>query len=216
MKAENILLTPLLMFALLGAAYGQNKSDSIYWDNGNISLLSDLGRVHIIKKKGDNIREARIYEIKKAKGVVVYEKDKCLHDIAISNIENIQPGYNPMAILLFQNDNTPYIKELSGRYDSYNEPTTFKVIAKKQKPTPPARVIPASPEKTVIDTSVTLQHDVLIDLDGNVWAIKLLIVQENILEFKKISNLEGPVYVKAYVQAEFTKRENYTIIKIIK
>jgi len=216
MKAVYILLTPVLMLALIGEVYGQNKTDSIYWDNGNISLLSDLGRVHIIKKKGDNIREARIFEIKKEKGVLVYEKDKCLHDVAISNIENIQPGYNPMAILVFQIDNTPYIKELSGRYDSFNEPTTFKVISKKQKPSPPARVIPVAAEKTIIDTAVTLQNDVLIDLDGNVWDIKILIMQDNLVEFKKTNNLDGPVYVKTFLKAEFTKREDYTIIKILK
>ncbi|HRD37804.1 MAG TPA: hypothetical protein PLC65_04165 [Bacteroidia bacterium] len=216
MKAIHPLLI-LFVIVFINELQGQNKNnDTIFWDNGNISLLSDLGRIHIVKKKGANITEARIYEIKKEKGVLVYEKDKCLHDISISNIENIQPGYNPLAILLFKEDNTPYIKELYKKTDSYNEPTNFKIAAVKQIITPKARVIPTQQQKSLIDSSSTLQHDVLIDLEGNEWPIKILIVQENILEFKKTSNLDGPIYVKTFTHAEFTKRDNHTIIKIIK
>jgi len=229
MKAIYFIFTLVFALLFINEAYGQKKStDSIYWDNGNVSLLSDLKKVHILKKKGGSIKDANLYEIKKEKGVLVYEKDKCLHDLAISNIENIQPGYNPQAILVFLEDNTPYIKELSNRVDTYNEPTTFKVVVKRATPQkenkiapPSARVIPAPIEETtpkVINEAIinTSGNDLLIDLEGNIWVIKIILLQEKVVEFKKISNPDGPIYVKTFSIAEITKNENSTTIKIIK
>ena len=41
------------------------KGDSIFWNNGNVSFLSDLNGVWIILKNGSPIKDVRITEIKK-------------------------------------------------------------------------------------------------------------------------------------------------------
>jgi hypothetical protein len=90
MKATLLILITAMLYNIASAQ--TNKVDSIFWDNGDVSLLSELGNVWIILKKGSDLKDVRIREIKKEKGMIVYEKEKTLHDVYINNIKKVQAG----------------------------------------------------------------------------------------------------------------------------
>jgi len=219
MKANRFILPAIIVLLINSKVISQSsKVDSIFWNNGNVSLLSELDRVWIIQKKGNTIKDARIVEIKKDKGVLVYEKEKCLHDISINYISKIQPGKYPQSIMVFQADNTPNINRLYEYLDHYSEPSDFKCVIKKEsdknavQPKPLTKA-PVSPPLVISNENVHL-NDTLINEEGIVIPIKIISIENKILNYKKANNPDGPIYVKPFGNAIITKYANSSTINL--
>ncbi len=217
-KQINAISIPLLLSILLFqntiTAQGL-KTDSVFWDNGNVSLLSQLGSVWIIVKQGSDKKEVRIAEVKKQKGVLVYEKEKCLHDIAIHNIERIQPGKHPLSYMNFYSDNTPYIKRETFYQDpaiSYSDFKSLKITVRvpPKSEVPKVKVIAIVPH----DDYVEVECDTIIDAAGIITLAKIIEIDSRLISFKKITNPNGPIYIKASNNATITKHKNCTCIHL--
>lgn len=210
----------LITTALLYANVSQSQSvsnDSVFWDNGNLSLLSDQGRVWIIQKKGGTIKEAHIVEIKKDKSILVYEKEKCLHDVSIGNISKIIPGKNAISAMYFQEDNTPIIKKYYEKVGRYLDPTDFKhTVLFKVEP----KITISSPNQQSAIQTVLIQNnnaiscDTLIDEEGVAIPIKIISIESKTINYKKLTNPNGPIYVKPFGEATITKYKNSTTINL--
>lgn len=220
MKAFQLILIAAFSLLTTGEINSQiAKNDSIFWDNGNVSILSELDRVWILQKKGGTIKDARLLEIKKEKGVLVYEKEKCLHDISIGNIAKITPGKNAISMMYFQADNTPNIKKIYESIDLFLEPTDFKCAVKhhkeQEKPSPKV-ITPPETNTIIIKNNSNVSCDTLIDEEGQVIPIKITLLQAKMLNYKKMMNPDGPTYVKPFENAIIIKYANSTTINLNK
>lgn len=219
MKASHtILIAFCLLLIHAGAKAQSQKTDTIHWDNGNVTLLSDLSKVWIILKKGDDLKDVRIREIKKEKGVLVYEKDKCLHDIYINNIKKIEPGKYSINSMFFYPDNTPYIKEKYQQMDAMVNYSSFKFIKMPERVTTPEPVVQPKPVEEVVEvkqefTPASTVSDTIIDAYGNIILAKVLEVNSKLISYKKIANMDGPVYIKANNKATITRYNECIAIK---
>ncbi len=212
------------------ASAQSNKVDSIFWHNGDVSLLSELGTVWIILKKGSDLKDVRIREIKKEKGMIVYEKEKTLHDVYISNIKKIQAGKHSMNSMYFHTDNTPYIKADYLQIDpmfAYSEFKSLKinVQAKEEEAEeqPETEMQPVAEKKPVVTQTVvqpinsnSTVCDTIIDLNGNVIQAKITEITSTLVSYKKTNNLNGPIYIKSLSDAEVTRYSNHTTINFSK
>ncbi len=197
------------------------KGDSIFWNNGNVSFLSDLNGVWIILKNGSPIKDVRITEIKKEKGTLVYAKEKCLHDVSIGNIKKIQPGKHSLDILYFYADNTPYIKKEYLQMDAMLSYSEFKYVKipnwhnEQSKVQPPAQKTEEKPEGYTIvsgplypNTDTNFTCDTLKEENGVVTFAKIIEINSKTIRYKKVKNPLGPVYIKSSIDAQVTKYNN--------
>lgn len=217
----NSPLLILITAMLYNTAFAQsNKVDSVFWDNGNVSLLSELGNVWIILKKGNDLKDVRIHEIKKEKGMIVYEKEKTLHDVYINNIKKVQAGKHSLNSMYFLADNTPQIKTDYLQLDpmfAYSEfkSLKIKIQAKEEAVVEKKPVITPTGVSQTVNNSVGI-CDTIIDLYGNVIQAKITEISTTLVTYKKVSNLTGPFYIKSLSNAEVTRYTNHITINFSK
>lgn len=212
-------LTALLFAVVLISPKAQAQTAPVYipWENGKVSLLSELEPVWIILKKGSTLKNVRIREIQNAKGIVVYQKEGTLHDVQIANIKHITAGNPSKSAMYFDDNNNPVIKPLE--VDSYYAYTyadfKFNADAKTQDAQATQRFLTSSnsvttvttPEKkTEADQINNPTQDTIVKGDGEILAVKILEITPTRIRFKKADNPEGPVYILG----------NQTSVKIIK
>jgi hypothetical protein len=219
MKTIFLILNAAILYTTVSA---QTTTDSVFWDNGNVSLLSDLAPVIIILKKGSDLKGVRIKEIKKERGVLVYEKEKCLHDVYINNIKRIQAGKYTTHCMFFYADNTPYIKMDDIRIDpllDYQEFKSVKIpepasneIVNDPETTTVAVVKPPTPEN--ISVKVTSICDTIIEPSGEIILAKIIEIEPGLISYKKLTNPDGPIYIKANNNATITRYNNCISIQL--
>lgn len=226
MKAFRITFLFFSTVFLYDTINGQtSKVDSIFWDNGNVSFLSDLNEVWIIQKNGGPLKDVHIREIKKEKGILVYEKEKTLHDVLIGNIKKIQPGKHSLSVMYFYADNTPYIKKMYLQMDAM---VTYSDIKSVKNPNwnaeapvqPSAQKTEENPESyTMItgslypNTNINATCDTLKEENGLITHAKIIEINSKTIRYKKIKNLTGPVYVRSCKDAQVTKYDTcFTIV----
>lgn len=210
MKTIFSILSVAILYTTTSAQI--NKVDSVFWDNGNVSLLSDLAPVIIILKKGSDLKDVRIKEIKKERGILVYEKEKCLHDVYINNIKRIQAGKYTKHPMFFYADNTPYIKMADTRFDpmlNYQEFKSVKMPVQIFNETKTVAVVVAK-TPTLENTSTTISSacDTIIEPSGRITLAKIVEIESGLISYKKMSNPDGPIYVKANNNATITRYDN--------
>lgn len=206
MKAV-ILIFVLSLISFQNIMIAQNiKADSVFWNDGKVSLLSGLGSVWIIVKQGTDKKEVRLIEIKKEKGILVYEKEKCLHDIPIHNIKVIQPGKHPLSYMYFYSDNTPYIKKEWLRLDPVIAYSDFKWING-------VVIRPAEPavQKSEVKTTGSL-CDTIIEENGNLTPVKIVEVDSKFIHYKKSLDRDSPIYMRCTNNADVKRYNTYIII----
>lgn len=186
------------------------KTDSVFWDNGHVSLLSDLSPVLIILKKGSDLKNVRIKEIKKERGILVYETEKCLHDVNISNIKRIQAGKYTTHPMFFYADNTPYIKMEDPRIDPMVDYQEFRSVKMPLAITvkPKSVVVTEQYKIKITPSDVTDGCDTIIEKSGIITLAKIIEVDARLISYKKMSNPDGPIYIKANNNATITKYGN--------
>jgi hypothetical protein len=209
-KIKGFCFITILLGGMLNMKAQEIKADSIFWNNGNVSLLNDLDRVWIILKKGKDIKDARIVEIKKEKGTLVYEKEKCLHDIAINNIERIQAGKNSLSSMNFRADNTLYITKDYLYPDPLLDYSDFRSLKITNKLTPKIEPIIAAP------TNEELICDTLIEENGHFNLVKIVSVDSKFLYYRQIRNPSGPIYVKCSDHSSVTRYSKCTTVNFFK
>lgn len=214
----NTAIILLMMGVLYNAIAQKLLPDTIYWDNGYATLSSDIKNVWIIKNEGAPIKNVRLKEIDYKKGKVVYEKEKCLHDLYIFNINRIQAGKYSVYAMYFCNGNVPVIKMFAihpNPLEEYVEFPHFKL--------PPKSIskLPSQVKKTATDSIKIVKGvkpfvtDSLIDLQGQIILIKVIEQAPELIRFKKANNPDGPVYVIPSENIQIKQRKNnITIIQI--
>lgn len=200
----------------------QNISrDTIYWDNGNISFLPELGTVIIVLKKGSNVKDARLVEIKKQKGILTYEKEKCLHDVYISNIKRVEPGKNALSHLVFTDGNTPYIKKQYTQMDAmikYSDFKSTKIVRIEPEPVKEEKqaAVPVQPIIQDKQIQTRTSNDTIIEENGRIILARIIDIDANFVSYKKVSNPNGPVYIKSVKGGKVTKYANCSSVNYIK
>ena len=185
---KTLMMTFILTVAisLCHRALGQNAITGVQWQNGNVTILNDLGEVWIILKKGGTIKKARVWEIDGAKGKIIYQKNGCLHDLFMRDIDKIYAGRNSRSEIYFQEDNNPGIKE-SPEYDYYSTETSdFKVSYKASE----INLVQKS-EAQVNSQNI---NDTLVKSGGEIVIAKIIKITENEISYKRTDIPDGPVY----------------------
>jgi hypothetical protein len=212
MKTRHLLLLAFSALLLPATLNAQTSTDSVFWDNGNVSLLSDLAPVLIILKKGNDLKDVRIKEIKKERGILVYEKEKCLHDVYINNIKRIQAGKYTTHPMFFYADNTPYIKMDYAKFDplmDFQEFKSVKMPVQVFNETKPVAVVVAEPlTQENPPTTTSSVCDTIIEPSGRIILAKIVEIEPALISYKKITNPNGPIYVKANNNATITRYNN--------
>lgn len=222
MKTIFLILITAMLYNTTSAQ--SNKVDSIFWQSGDVSLLSELGNVWILLKKGNDLKDVRIHEIKKEKGMLVYEKEKTLHDVYISNIKKIQAGKHSLNSMYFHTDNTPYIKNDYLQIDPMFAYSEFKSLKINVQPKEVVEAKTIAEQKPAVTQSVVqpisnnsdVVCDTIIDLYGNVILAKITEITSTLVSYKKINNPNGPIYIKSLNDAIVTRNANHTIINFSK
>lgn len=215
-----LLFTIVFLIASLlhsTASAQEIKTDSVFWDNGDVSLLSELGPVWIILKKGSDLKGVRINEIKKQKGMLIYEKEKCLHDVSIANIKKIQAGKYSLSSMYFYPDNTPYIKKDYLRLDAmitYSDFKSFKISAIHEVKSNAGNQVHEPFSNTILNqpSDSKIICDTIIDEAGHITLAKIIEMDAKFLSYKKFTNPDGPVYLKSSEGATVIKHNNYSVI----
>jgi hypothetical protein len=196
MELKRIILTTLA-FLSLTKGIAQQPDLLIMWDSGDATLLKDLGKVNIDLKQGKTVKNARIYDIQKDKGKIVYEKDGCLHDKNISAVNAITAVGNSRSAIYFEL-NEPIIKMnrdldyLSSYVDFKVSYTAFELRKNKQ----------ADIQPTIVKTDITLYHvelgkrtnDTIVKANGEIVVARIIHLTEKELSYKRADLIDGPVY----------------------
>ena len=216
MKTILLILSTTMLYTTASAQ--SNKVDSVFWDNGNVSLLSDIAPVWIILKKGSDLKDVRIREIKKEKGIIVYEKEKTLHDVYIHNIKKIQAGKYSLQNMFFYADNTPYIKADYLQMDAMLTYSTFKFVkAPVQVITKEEEVIAKQPKvETIVTTkfdNTSRLCDTIIDAYGKITLALIISIDTKFISYRRLALPDGPIYIKSNTNTTITRYSKCMSIK---
>jgi hypothetical protein len=189
-KMKRILTTLLLIFIYKGTAQN-NTIDTLLWENGNYSVVSELGPVWITQKKGPTLKKVKINAIDTASGKIEYYFEGTYHDVLITNIESITPGKFYNQALFFRNKNTPVIVRVPAD-NQYEIKSDFIAHPSLRTQTLPkddmAEVKEAEPEQNETNSSIIFP-------DGKKFAIKLLAINTENVSYKRLDLLNGPTYI---------------------
>ena len=100
----------ILLICLKALSQTNSKNEfTAFWPNGDVTRQADLGQVWIIKTNGKIVKEAKIREYHKAKGKLVYERERTLHDIETFNIKSITKSSNCAHHIYFDKEGNPMV-----------------------------------------------------------------------------------------------------------
>jgi hypothetical protein len=197
-----------LSFALLLMSYGKaqkNTVDTLLWDNGNYTLVSELGKVWIIEKNDRKHKNVKIHTIDISRGKIEYFFEGTFHDVLISNIARITPGKYYNNAIFFNINNVPVIKTMmedgityeNGKFKSHQKPKPViveEVVVEKPVITKTVASTPSvSPEQTEENEEVV--YDEIIFDNGKKLQVKILSITDGKVHYKRSDILSGPVYI---------------------
>jgi len=103
-------LLGILLFCFNALSQTNSKNEfTAFWPNGDVTRQADLGQVWIVKTNGKIVKEAKIREYNKAKGKLVYERERTLHDIETFNIKSITKSSNCAHHIYFDKEGNPMV-----------------------------------------------------------------------------------------------------------
>lgn len=193
----------LLSFALLLLSYAKaqkNTIDTILWDNGNYSLVSELGKVWVIEKNDRKHKNVKIHRIDTALGRIEYYFEGTFHDVVINNVERITPGKFYNNAIFFKKNKVPVIKLMMddgmtydyGSFKNHQKPRP--VVAEEVVVEKPITNTPSlSLEKTKDNTPIAF--DEIIFNNGKKLSVKILSIKDGEIHYKRSDILSGPVYI---------------------
>ncbi|MBK7311600.1 MAG: hypothetical protein KBG47_04500 [Bacteroidia bacterium] len=205
MKQSKLITVSL---ALLIMSYGKaqkNTVDTLLWDNGNYTLVSELGKVWIREYNDRKHKDVKIHTLDIVAGKIEYFYEGTFHDVLISNIERITPGKFYNNAIFFNKNNVPVVKTMMEDGITYDN-GSFK-SHQKPKPVILAEVVVEKPviTKTVAPThSNTTQqkventqvvYDEIIFYNGKKILVKILSITDGKVHYKRSDILSGPIYI---------------------
>jgi hypothetical protein len=195
MKTKTIL--SLLVLALSSIAFSQTADDrpAVYWDNGNVTLIEDLGEVWIEKNNGTTIKNTKIWEILPAKGKIVYEKNRSLHDLPIADVYRVRAGANSLHIMYFDTAYQPVIV-YSGEYVYNGEvKSDFKVSYKRDLTKPEINTQRLAEQKEApVPLLNLLARDTVVRANGEVLPVRIIQLSATAVSYKRGDLADGPLY----------------------
>jgi len=215
-----ITLAIVLLVSLKSQAQVLNNNPVIIkWEKGSGTLMHELDRVWIETKTGKMIKKAKLWEINKEKGMIVYEKEGSLHDLLISNIEKIHAGNNSLNVMYFDLENNPKIKPSGNYYDDFTGFSDFKIskhaietvtVTETKKPVE----IKEENKTDVIEKNNGQLNDTIVKANGQIVFAKIKSMTDSEIRYKRTDLPEGPDYViETNSCAEIIK--NLNSIKVI-
>lgn len=201
-KISILIITVLFSFGSF-AQSSESKDLIISWENGNVTLLKDLGKVWIDLKKGNTIKKAQLWEVKPSEGKIVYEKDGSLHDMLIANINAMYAGENSMNELYFDMNNNPRIRKAEKVLNEWEPFSDFKVSyhvssIKNEKKISEAKndSDENAAEKAESEWKYNSSgNDTLVKPSGEIVLVKMISMTETEIRYKRSDLPSGPVYV---------------------
>lgn len=197
-----------LSFTLLLMSYGKaqkNTIDTLLWDNGNYTLVSELGKVWIIEKNDRKHKNVKIQTIDIIAGKIEYYFEGTFHDVLINNIDRITPGKFYNNAIFFKKNNVPVIKLMiddgmtydNGSFKSYQKPTPVVIEEVVIEEPVAIHTETSAPSITTDQTtkSTTVVFDEIIFNDGKKLLVKILSISEGKVHYKRSDILSGPVYI---------------------
>lgn len=192
-----LILIITVLFSCGSFAQSSDRNDLIIsWENGNVTLLKDLGKVWIDLKKGNTIKNAQLWEVKSLDGKIVYEKDGSLHDMLIANINAMYAGENSVNELYFDISNNPRIRKAEKGLNEWEAFSDFKVSyhvssIKNDKKNPEVKNSAAETESAYN----SIEHDTLVKATGEMMQVKIISMTETEIRYKRSDLPSGPVYI---------------------
>lgn len=223
-KRSMPLIGILLLCFKVFSQSGPKNEFTAFWSNGDVTRQSDLGPVWIVKTNGKIVKEAKIREYNKAKGKLVYERERTLHDIETFNIRSITKSSNCAHHIYFDKEGNPIVTknpEYAYGYDnsdfkkseiaSTKEATQSSTISLKEnnvnkndsvssKQIATVKAETSEPNKLSVPVASPSPNtnvivcDTVVKSDGRRVLVKILELSEFEIRYKRMDYLTGPVY----------------------
>lgn len=213
------MITAIALLIIYKSTAQSNVIDTLVWDNGNYSLVSELDPVWIDQKKGPTIKYARIHTIDIAKGQIEYLLDGTYHDLLISNVEKILPGKYYDHVIVFKTEQTPTI--IREEFYDFSYSVKGKFPSKgllRQKPVIKEEAPKAAEVTEPIENEYAQANSAIIFENGKKMHIKLISINSQNISYKRLDLLNGPTYIMnlsipgSMKQARVNVVNGYTII----
>lgn len=176
----------------MGHLKGQkNTLDTIFWNNGDFVLVSELKHVWIIQTNGRIHRRVDIQSIDTASGKLEYYLEGTFHDVLIANIDLITPGKYYRNLIYFKDNKQPVVKyndldAIDNDFDAFNN-------HKRVKPVVAVETKTVQVEQTITNSSETF--DEIIFSSGKTLLVKVISIIDGKLNYKRADLLDGPTYI---------------------
>ncbi len=216
---QGLLTTTLLTTLFIGHIKGQKSTlDTILWDNGNYTLVSELTKVWIFETNGRTHKKVTIHTIDTLSGKVEYYFEGTYHDVLISNIELIAPAKFYDNAILFDKNKMPTIQAMVLDGDASND-VSFKSqgnIGSLVVPTIKNETKPTIQTDQVATNTIEV-HDEIIFSNGKKLLVKIISIADGIVKYKRADLPNGPLYVVSlsipgtFVKARITSSDHKTI-----
>ncbi len=189
-------------------SYGKaqkNTIDTLLWDNGNYTLVSELGKVWIMEKNDRKHKNVKIHTIDIVAGKIEYFFEGTFHDVIISNIDRITPGKFYNNAIFFNKNNVPVIKFMiddgmtydNGSFKSHQKPRPVIVEEVEVKKPVITNSVASTPSVATeqIEENAEVVYDEIIFNDGRKLSVKILSITGGQVHYKRSDILSGPVYI---------------------
>lgn len=203
-QTKLITISFILLFISNGKAQ-KSTIDTLLWDSGNYTLVSELGKVWIIEKNNRKHKNVKIHTIDIASGKIEYFFEGTYHDVLIANVDRITPGKFYNNAIFFKKNSIPVIKLMmddgitydNGSFKSHQKPKP--IIVEEVAVDEPAKTYTSAPtpsvntQQTAEDTNTG--YDEIIFSDGRKLSVKILSIVEGKVHYKRSDILSGPIYI---------------------
>ncbi|MDZ4665446.1 MAG: hypothetical protein SGJ15_11250 [Bacteroidota bacterium] len=205
MKQTKLLTIGFTLLLMSNGEAQKSTIDTILWESGNYTLVSELGKVWIMENNDRTHKNVKIHTIDIVSGKIEYFFEGTFHDVLISNIERITPGKFYHNAIFFKKNNVPVIKLMmddgivydNGSFKSHQKPTPIVaeevVVEKPMNAYLSASALLVTAEQTTKDT--TSNFDEIIFSDGKKLFVQILSITDGKVHYKRSDLLSGPLYI---------------------
>lgn len=199
---KKYLVTFAIVFSAIRceAQSALSPSYCVLWENGDQTLLSDIGKVWIKLQSGTTLKDVKIWEINLSTASLTYEKGGTLHDLSIAKINYIAAGHNSRNLLYVDQENNLKIKSAGALFDEYDNYTDFKVSrtayeSKKFN----VHTQDTAREKNIIPPKQNgtgeANPDIIVKPDGSLIYARIVSISAKEIVYKRSDVPDGPDYV---------------------
>ncbi len=205
MKQSKLITVSL---ALLIMSYGKaqkNTVDTLLWDNGNYTLVSELGKVWIREYNDRKHKDVKIHTLDIVAGKIEYFYEGTFHDVLISNIERITPGKFYNNAIFFNKNNVPVVKTMmedgitydNGSFKSHQKPKPVilaEVVVEKPVITKTVAPTHSNTTQQKVENTQVVYDEIIFD-NGKKILVKILSITDGKVHYKRSDILSGPIYI---------------------